>query len=150
MSAQESILIVDDNVDASHLLCVLLEQLGERATCRENGREGLEYLKTHVPRLILLDAVMPGMNGIEVLQAIRKDPRLAAVPVIIMSRTAHDPGIAQYAREQGAAEFWIKSEMLYKNLKQLLAPYLPRVSVRPRSGSTRDEVESGDSGKSMN
>jgi CheY-like chemotaxis protein len=129
MSVKESTLIVDDNIDASRLLAVLLAQLGETAICKHNGAEALDYLKDHTPRLILLDAIMPRMSGIEVLQAIRRERRFAAVPVVMMSRTMTDPAFAEYAMEQGAAEFWIKSEVLYKNVKQLVAPYLTRLSV---------------------
>jgi twitching motility two-component system response regulator PilH len=136
MLAEESTLIVDDNSDACRLMVILLGQLGERVTCRENGQKALEYLENHIPRLILLDVVMPDMSGIDVLKIIRKDPRLAAVPVVLFSSRTEDPSFAQYAKEQGAAEYWVKSEVLFSNLKQLLAPYLTRATVLPRNEVT--------------
>jgi CheY-like chemotaxis protein len=150
MSSQESTLIVDDNVDACRLLGALIGQLGERATCWHRGVDALEYLRDHIPRLILLEAEMPGMSGMEVLKAIRTDPRLAAVPVIMMSRQWDHEDLAEIAKQQGATEFWIKSEILYQNLKQLIARYLTHVSVNPRSDGKPYEVYSGESKKDMN
>jgi CheY-like chemotaxis protein len=143
MSGKETTLIVDDNIDACRLLGVLLDQLGENAICKESGRQALEYLQNHIPRLILLAAIMRGMSGMEVLQAIRRDQRLAAVPVIVMSGGVDNPASAQEAKQQGATEYWVKSEVLYKNLKQLLAPYLTRTSVMSFkvSGSTKGKID---------
>jgi two-component system cell cycle response regulator DivK len=129
MVSPDTTLIIDDNCDASRLIAILLNQFGEAATRKDSGQEALQYLKTHIPRLILLDVVMPDMSGIDVLHEIRKDARLAGVPVILFSSAPQEPGFDDMAKKEGAVEFWVKSDILFNNLQQLLSPYLASVTV---------------------
>jgi CheY-like chemotaxis protein len=119
----ESTLIVDDNADACRVMVALLRQMGAEATWVESGDAALKYLQNHVPPLIILDVVMPGMDGFDVLDEIRKDPRLTPVPVILFS-SKDEPSYETTAKQRGAAEFWVKSVLLYSNLKPLVTPYL--------------------------
>ena len=84
------VLIVDDDPDAAGIVREVLEKEGWQVTTAHNGREALDLL-THgvVVHLILLDLVMPVMNGVELLRILKSYTRLAAIPVVVFS--GHDP-----------------------------------------------------------
>jgi CheY-like chemotaxis protein len=81
-----SVLIVEDN-DATREALALLLQMGGYTTAEAgDGRAALAYLRTHPPpRLILLDLMMPGMDGWEFLRERRKDPELTRLPVVLFT-----------------------------------------------------------------
>ena len=83
---KKKILLIDDEKD----LCALTEKLLEKMSDYEvdiatNGSDGLTMAKALRPDLIVLDIVMPGMDGFEVLEELKKDTSLAEVPVVILS-----------------------------------------------------------------
>ncbi|MEX2283236.1 MAG: response regulator [Gemmatimonadota bacterium] len=80
------IVVVEDNPDNRFLLQVLLEDTHELELF-ESGPEALAAMAMRVPQLVLLDISLPGMDGPEILDRIRRDPRLTAVPVVAL--TAH-------------------------------------------------------------
>lgn len=84
---KKSILVVEDAEDARALLSDLLQSEGYHVECAANGRDALEYLtqSTHIPGLILLDIMMPGMDGHEFRKEQEKDARLAPIPVAVMT-----------------------------------------------------------------
>jgi two-component system, chemotaxis family, chemotaxis protein CheY len=87
------ILLIDDDVDLSGGLAEVLEEAGYRVTCAPNGQAGLAQMQADLPDLVLLDLLMPVMNGWMFCQAIKEDPRLLSVPVIAMSAAvSKDPG----------------------------------------------------------
>ncbi len=81
----KTILVVDDEYAIVEALAALLADEGYRVVTGMNGREGLERLAADVPDLVLLDVMMPVMDGHALLQAIREDPALAKIPVVMMS-----------------------------------------------------------------
>jgi CheY-like chemotaxis protein len=87
--AARRVLVVEDNDDARELVRVLVEAEGYEVECAENGKEALERIHASVPAFILLDLMMPVMSGWELLEILNQDPRLAAIPVAILSAT-HD------------------------------------------------------------
>jgi DNA-binding response OmpR family regulator len=80
-----TILLVDDDPAMRRLPSVLLKREGFEILEASSGTEALEILKTETPDLILLDIMMPDMDGFEVCEAIRENPRTADVPVIMLS-----------------------------------------------------------------
>ena len=81
-----SILVVDDNEDNRYTLVRRLERDGyPGAMSASNGREALEMIDGHAIDLVLLDIMMPGLTGYEVLEQLRRDGRLAEIPVIVIS-----------------------------------------------------------------
>lgn len=74
-----------------------------------NGEEGLEKVKTSQPDAILLDVMMPVMNGLEVLDKLKSDPKLKPVPVIMLTNLA-DEKDAETALSRGAVKYIIKSD----------------------------------------
>src|SRR5580698_3178645 len=86
--AEKRILIVEDSIDTRSLLAEFLRGEGYIVDCASNGHEAFEILRTPgkpLPGLILLDMMMPGMNGGEFRQAQEKDPKLANIPVVVMT-----------------------------------------------------------------
>ena len=80
-----AILVVDDKYENRELLNGHLTAAGHRASLAENGRDALDQMATQLPDLVLLDIMMPVMDGFETLEAMRADPRLAKIPVVIIS-----------------------------------------------------------------
>jgi len=95
------VLVIDDDRDIRETLAAALELVGHQALLAEDGRQGLEQLRGDGhPQLVLLDLMMPRMNGWEFRAAQLADPELALVPVLLI--TAHEDGV-RTARELGTA-----------------------------------------------
>lgn len=86
----ESMLIVEDDPDAIKLFCSEISDMGIQVQVAKNGREGLERLVTFTPSVILLDLIMPVMDGFEFLRYVKKDPRLRKIPVVILTSKTLD------------------------------------------------------------
>ena len=79
------VLVVDDDAEARSLLCRLLEKEGCTVKEASNGREALEVAKQQVPSIILLDLMMPEMNGFEFVREFRKEEAWSGVPIIVLT-----------------------------------------------------------------
>ena len=79
------ILIIEDEKDLAELLVYNLEREGFSATCVHDGLIGLEQVGSELPDLILLDLMLPGMLGTEVCKFLRRDPRTARIPVLMLT-----------------------------------------------------------------
>ncbi len=80
-----SVLVVDDIEMNRDMLCALLEADGHKTAVAENGRLGLETIKADPYDLVLLDVMMPEMNGYQVLEQMKSDHALRDIPVIVLS-----------------------------------------------------------------
>lgn len=78
-------LVVDDEPGTVEVLCMVLSDAGFRASGAANGEEALSEMNAEVPDFVLLDLVMPVMDGGETLRVLRADPRWKGVSVIMMS-----------------------------------------------------------------
>jgi CheY-like chemotaxis protein len=90
-----AVLIVDDDELVRETLREVVEMIGCRALEASNGREALKVMADHRPCLVILDLLMPVMTGNELLEAMRQEPALAEIPVVI-STSAPDrapPGV---------------------------------------------------------
>jgi len=89
--ARHTILVVDDEFMIVETLAEILEWKGFRVLTASNGREALALLEREVPSVVLLDFMMPVMDGAEVLAEMRKRPALANLPVIVMTAATRTP-----------------------------------------------------------
>jgi len=105
----QKILWVEDDQFLSSILAVKLSHEGCLGLYAKNGEEALEILKQEVPDIILLDLLLPGMTGFEVLKAIRQDSRLAQVPVIVLSNLGQKDDMDK-TKTLGATKYLIKAE----------------------------------------
>src|SRR5690349_11356350 len=85
-----SILVVDDDADIRTLIEAVLETAGYEVALAADGKEALNKLKRRSYDLVVLDIMMPGMSGYEVLEQIRAMPSRASTPVIVVT-AKHDP-----------------------------------------------------------
>ncbi len=104
---EKTILIVDDKYASRQTLESVLEMEGYRLEMAENGYEALEKIAILKPDLILLDVMMPGMTGYEVCEEIRKDKKIAEIPVIILTALNDHKSMLQ-ALKSGADDFLSK------------------------------------------
>ena len=81
----ERVLVVDDEPDVLLLCRLNLEQQGFDVLEASNGRSALDLLQQGRPDVVVLDLMMPGMNGYEVLEAIRADEQFRATPILVLT-----------------------------------------------------------------
>jgi len=84
-SLQRNLLIVDDDVDSREVLGRLLSESGWQSKFASNGLEALKILKKTRPAAIVLDLLMPKMDGFEFLKVVQEDERLSSIPIIVMT-----------------------------------------------------------------
>jgi CheY-like chemotaxis protein len=102
------ILCIEDDPDIQQVAQLSLEALGGfEVTLCGSGAEALEVVGRAAPDLILLDVMMPGMDGVETLSRLRALPGLAAVPILFMTAKVQ-PGEVRRFRDLGAAEIVAK------------------------------------------
>ena len=90
------VLVVDDSRTVVHGLRSVLEQDGYHVIEAYDGMTAIELARVHQPDLILMDVIMPGLNGFQATRKIRKDPSTHSIPIIIISAT-----------EQPTEQFWL-------------------------------------------
>ena len=101
------ILLVDDSKTELHHLSDVLGKRGYQVRTAENGDEAMRRLSEDKPDLILMDVVMPGQNGFQLTRAITRDPRFAAVPVI-MCTSKNQETDKVWGMRQGARDYIVK------------------------------------------
>ena len=102
------ILTIEDDKFLRELIKRKLQEVGFEAMSASNGEEGLALVKEENPNLILLDLIMPGMDGFATLKELQKDPLLASIPVIILSNLGQQDDIDK-AKQLGAVDFLVKA-----------------------------------------
>jgi CheY-like chemotaxis protein len=85
------ILVIDDQPDAATPITKFLEMQGHKVTCLPNGKEALVSVLTDLPDLIILDLLMPEMDGPSFLEVIRSYLRLQSLPVVVLTGLADSP-----------------------------------------------------------
>jgi twitching motility two-component system response regulator PilH len=118
-----TILIVDDSRTLVHALKSFLEQAGFATATAFDGIQGIEAARSHRPDLILMDIVMPNMNGFEATRALKRDPETAAIPVVIVSG-AEQPADRVWGTRLGAKGYLAKplrKDRLLETINQVLA-----------------------------
>jgi len=90
---KKRILVVDDERHIVRLVQVNLERAGYEVLTAYDGVEALEKVKSEMPDMVVLDVMMPRMDGFEVLKNMQADPRLQNIPVIMLTAKAQDADI---------------------------------------------------------
>jgi CheY-like chemotaxis protein len=107
VAEQRSVLVVDDEPDVLLLCRVNLEFEGYRVVEASDGEQALEHLADEVPDVVLLEVMMPKMDGWAVLERIKEDPRTADVPVVMLTAKVQDHDQVR-GWSAGAAEYITK------------------------------------------
>jgi two-component system alkaline phosphatase synthesis response regulator PhoP len=117
-----SVLVIDDEEDIREILTYNLKKEGFNAYAAENGEKGMELLNSVHPDLVLLDVMMPGMDGIEVCEAIRNLPGLERTLICFL--TARSEDYSQIAGLDAGADDYvskpIKPKVLISRIKAML------------------------------
>ncbi|MDH3491863.1 MAG: response regulator [Gammaproteobacteria bacterium] len=101
------VLIIDDSPTELHLFQNMLEKAGFETLVADSGEEGLKAARAARPDCILMDVVMPGMNGFQATRKLTRDPKTADIPIIII--TAKDQETDKiWGMRQGAVEYVVK------------------------------------------
>ena len=102
-----TILIIDDSPTELHLFQNMLEKGGFETLVAESGEDGIRQAEAARPDCILMDVVMPGMNGFQATRKLTHDPRTASIPVIMIT-TKDQETDKIWGMRQGAVEYIVK------------------------------------------
>ncbi|OLB79379.1 MAG: hypothetical protein AUI14_10500 [Actinobacteria bacterium 13_2_20CM_2_71_6] len=121
---QTSILIIEDDPGAQHLLRTYLQAAGYHVLAAPTGEQGLELARQIHPAAVLLDILLPGIDGWEVLRQLKQDPELAGVPVF-MATVVDEPDVGL---AKGADDYFVKPVDRHRLLARLAQQLLPAAS----------------------
>ena len=111
------ILVAEDDRFLRKAAEMALKRQGYTVLTAADGEEALRAARSVLPDLILLDLIMPKVNGFDVLQALKKEAPTAKIPVIVMSNLGQDRDVQQ-AMGAGAAAYFIKTDLSLQALVQ--------------------------------
>ncbi len=101
------ILVVDDSPTERYVLNELLTGNGYQVITAENGEEGIAKARTELPDLILMDVVMPGLNGYQATRTLTRDPATRSIPVIVCTTKGQETDKI-WGLRQGAHDYMVK------------------------------------------
>lgn len=123
---KKTVFIVEDDEFVSEVYKEKLSLEGFRVMLEGDGSRVVESLRKDRPDIVLLDLVVPGKDGFQILQEIREDERLRSLPVIVMSNLSQDQDIAR-AAALGASEYVVKANV---SLDQMAATVRKHLSAK--------------------
>ncbi|HBF42934.1 MAG TPA: DNA-binding response regulator [Desulfobacteraceae bacterium] len=113
--AKKCILVVDDEEDILELVKLNLDREGYRVICTTSGEKALEIVKTEFPGLIVLDLMLPGIDGLEITKLLKNDPGVRDIPIVMLTAKGEEADIVT-GLELGADDYITK-------------PFSPRILV---------------------
>lgn len=120
-----NVLVVEDDVFLRQLLTEKLKKEGFEVYEASGGEEALELIKKKLPMLVLLDLVMPGVDGFQVLQETRKDPITQNIPVIVLSNLGESSDIER-AKKLGVDDYLIKAHFILEEIVEKISQVLAK------------------------
>ena len=84
-TAQKVVLVVEDSISEAKIISAVLRTCGLAVVCAVDGPDGLQKAQEIRPNLIVMDVNMPGMDGFQVVQALKRDPQLAGIPIVMLT-----------------------------------------------------------------
>ncbi len=109
------VLLAEDDRFLRKAAGAMLRRQGFMVLTAEDGEEALRVARAEIPDLILLDLIMPKIQGFEVLKALKDDPNTSTIPVIILSNLGQESD-SNVAREMGALDYWVKANLALEEL----------------------------------
>lgn len=123
MKIKKSILLIEDEDAIILPLKIKLEKEGFKLNIAKDGEVGLAMLKSEKPDLVLLDIILPKMNGFEILERIKKEDEAIGTPIIIISNLARE-GEINRGLSLGAKDFIVKTNLSLDNLVGKIRKFL--------------------------
>lgn len=111
----KKILIVDDEADIVKTVSIMLEMEGFEVITSQDGLDGLKKAYAHSPDLIILDMVLPGLSGNEILELLRKDAHYKKTPVILITAQIQKPNPSDL--KEYAPDYFLSKPFSLENLK---------------------------------
>ena len=103
----KTVLVVDDSPTERHVLVELLSRNGYQVITAENGEEGIEKARRELPDLILMDVVMPGLNGYQATRTLTRDDATKHIPIIVCTSKGQETD-RLWGLRQGALDYIVK------------------------------------------
>lgn len=118
MEKQKRILIIDDDPLISRMYEHHLTSQGFEVAVSFNGEEAITAIRKNRPDLIFLDVMMPKLNGVETLKILKSEEKTKRIPVIFLTNLSDNEDDIKKARELGALDYLVKSEISLKALAE--------------------------------
>jgi two-component system, OmpR family, alkaline phosphatase synthesis response regulator PhoP len=134
------VLVVEDDKDIAELIAHYLQRAGHTVETVASGTAGLSRVKASLPDLVLLDLMLPGMDGLLVCQTLRGDPSTAAIPIIML--TARGEEAERITGLELGADDYVTKPFSPRELTARVAALLRRVQ-RPAAGASGAPLEYG-------
>jgi DNA-binding response OmpR family regulator len=112
------VLVVDDDKSARTLLNIMLKRTGFEPIMAQDANEALAHLGEIIPDLIILDYMLPGMNGIELCQILRQRPDMANIPILMLSARGDAEAVLE-AKTAGATDYLSKPLLIHEVTEKL-------------------------------
>ena len=103
----KKVLVVDDSPTERHVLVELLTKNGYQVITAESGEEGIEKAKAELPDLVLMDVVMPGLNGYQATRTLTRDEATKHIPIIVCTSKGQETD-KLWGLRQGALDYLVK------------------------------------------
>ena len=116
------ILLIEDSPTDAAVLTQLLERNGHQVLTSGNAEDGIEVCRRELPDLVLMDVILPGMNGFQATRALSRDAATGNIPVVIVSTKSMDTDRA-WGLRQGARDYIVKppnAEALVARINELV------------------------------
>lgn len=123
MASKKKILVAEDDRFLLKVYTAKLKEAGYTVITCNDGAEALVKAQQTLPDLIMLDMIMPKKNGFDVLLELKANPKLQAVPVIILSSLGQESDVER-GLQIGAADYLIKSNASFKDIKEKIEQYI--------------------------
>lgn len=117
------VLVVEDDSFLRKLLSDKLRHEGFELFEATNGQEALDFLKNNKPILMLLDLMMPGVDGFQVLESVRRDERIKDLPVIVLSNVG-EKNMIERVQQLGADDYLIKAHFVLDEIIERITKVL--------------------------
>jgi two-component system phosphate regulon response regulator PhoB len=128
----KNVVVIEDEIDLAELLSFNLEREGYRVAVAREGLSGLETVKKELPDLVILDLMLPGMQGTEICREIRRDRRTSAIPVIML--TAKGEEIDRVVGLEVGADDYVTKPFSVRELMLRVKAVLRRTRPEPGAG----------------
>lgn len=117
-----------------------IRQAGFEVHVYGDGKRGLTAIKKHLPTIVLSDIMMPSMNGLEVLAAMKKDPKLKRIPLIFLTNLSRSNQDIQNGLSLGAVGYLVKSDLdpseVVAKVKEIIAAHTSALEL-PETGEQK-------------
>ncbi|MFA4890594.1 MAG: response regulator [Candidatus Paceibacterota bacterium] len=123
-NGKKVVLVVEDDLLLVQAYKIKLEKEGMETWVATSGKEAVAFLEKDPPNVVLLDLLLPGLNGFEFLSAIRKNEKWKSVPVIILTNLTQSEENLKIAKDLGAVDYIVKAEIRIGDIIEKVKKYI--------------------------